>query len=115
MAILPKNINTLPSSSGEVYPVSMTEYAIGGKLAAVNMRLSASESVAFSSDIVYKETVKEKIVTVLVQELIKRKLVEVTFRNDPVSYDTMITARAYLAPDEQVKMLRQMHVPKVAP
>lgn len=115
MAILPKNINTLPSSTGEVYPVSIKEYAIGGKLIVMNMKLSAQDSVAFSSDKVYKETVKQKIVTQLVQELIRQKLVEVTFRNDPISYDTMITVRAYLAPDEQVKILRQMHVPKVAP
>jgi len=50
--------------------------------------------------------VKEKLTRDLVQFILENKLVEFTHHDNPATMDRQIAIRAYLAPNDQVKILR---------
>lgn len=50
--------------------------------------------------------VKEKLATDMVLHMIENKLVEFTHRDDPITGRRQLLIRAFLAPSDQVKILR---------
>lgn len=86
------------------------EWAIGGKLLSVSHTLGLTDSIKFKSDDDFKNFVKNEIVKSLTEYMIQQKLVEVTFKQDPAMYTMTIHARAYVAPDSQVQILRQAKI-----
>ena len=82
------------------------DYVIGGKLVVGHASFSEEYGAMLSpgSDAVYN--VKMKLATDLAKYMIENKLVEFTQSRQASDYSTRIAIRAYLAPDEQVKILR---------
>jgi len=52
------------------------------------------------------KSVKEKLVRDMVSFMIENRLVEFTHQDDPITFSRKIAVRAYLAPNDQVKILR---------
>ena len=50
--------------------------------------------------------IKEKLTRDLVSFMLENKLVEFTQYNDPITQRSQLAVRAYLAPNDQVKILR---------
>ena len=85
------------------YVGKYTDIAIGGKLVSVNINLSYSDTINLTPD-----AIKLRIADHLVKYMIENKLIEFTKRDDPISLSQKINARCYLAPDSEVRILRQM-------
>lgn len=85
------------------YVGKYTDIAIGGKLVSVNITLSHSDTINLTPD-----NIKWRIADHLVKYMIENKLIEFTKREDPIEMTTTINARCYLAPDDNVRILRQM-------
>lgn len=99
----------LPESSDTI-SVEHEDFDIGGKLVATQIVLSHMDSMSFRSDNEFKTEIKKRIVSQLVEHLIDAKLVEVTYEQDASFNGFAVRARAYLAPDSQVKILRQLKI-----
>jgi hypothetical protein len=80
-----------------------TDIAIGGKLVSVNINLSYSDTINLTPD-----AIKGRIADHLVKYMIENKLIEFTKQDDPINMSHIINARCYLAPDDNVRVLRQM-------
>ena len=85
------------------YAGKYTDIAIGGKLVNVNIKLSYSDTITLNPD-----AIKWRISDHLVKYMIENKLIEFTKQDDPISMSQTINARCYLAPDSEVRILRQM-------
>lgn len=85
------------------YAGKYTDIAIGGKIVSVNIKLSYSDTVNLNPD-----AIKWRIADHLVKYMIENKLIEFTKQDDPISLSQTINARCYLAPDSEVRILRQM-------
>jgi hypothetical protein len=77
--------------------------AIGGKLVEYYWRVDPLK-VGFMS----KEDVKKKLVEGLAETIIDQKLVETTYEHDKFAGEQIYRARMYLAPDAQIKILREL-------
>jgi hypothetical protein len=85
------------------YVGKYTDIAIGGKLVNVNIKLSESVIINLTPD-----NIKWQIADHLIKYMIENKLIEFTKQEDPIEMTTTINARCYLAPDSEVRILRQM-------
>jgi hypothetical protein len=85
------------------YAGKYTDIAIGGKLVNVNIKLSNFDTINLTSD-----NIKWRIADHLVKYMIENKLIEFTKQDNPIEMTTTINARCYLAPDSEVRILRQM-------
>jgi hypothetical protein len=83
------------------------EYAIGGKMVVgravmtedFKMMLEDGDKTAIMQ-------IKEKLTRDMVSYMIENKLVEFTHHDDPITMRRQLAIRAYLAPNDQVKILR---------
>lgn len=82
------------------------DYAIGGKMVVGKATLSDSYAEMFTSDSEARQQVKEKLIHDMATFILENNLVEFTQYVDPISFSTKIAVRAYLAPNDQVKILR---------
>jgi hypothetical protein len=83
------------------------EYAIGGKMVVGRATMSEDFRMMMEDgDATAIMQVKEKLTRDLVQFILENKLVEFTHHDDPMTMDRQIAIRAYLAPNDQVKILR---------
>jgi hypothetical protein len=82
------------------------DYAIGGKLVMGKAVMDESFSAVVHNDQDAKDIVKKKLISDLATYMLENKLVEFTQVQDPMSYKTTVMVRAYLAPNDQVKILR---------
>jgi hypothetical protein len=78
---------------------------IGGKLVRATYRLNSWEKAKFSDD-EYKQRLKEKLAMEMASFIIENKLAEFTQLHDPTGMSDVIAIRCYLAPDDQVRILR---------
>lgn len=76
---------------------------IQGKMVIGRLTLSSLDMVKFSDQ---TDILKQTLVRQMVEYIINNKLVEFTKQDDPVTCETRIAVRAYLAPNDQVKLLR---------
>jgi hypothetical protein len=82
------------------------DYGIGGKLICASKEVDYQQALEFYSDADYKRLLKLEMATELARFMIENNLIEFTRLTD---HDTMmdkIFARCYLAPDDQVRLLR---------
>ena len=82
------------------------DYIIGGKLVVGKATMDESFAALVKSDDDAKRELKRKIVTDMVEFILKHNLVEFTQATDPLSFRKAVMVRAYLAPSDQVKILR---------
>ena len=83
------------------------EYAIGGKMVVGRATMSEDFRMMMEDgDATAIMQVKEKLTRDLVHFILENKLVEFTHHEDPITFRRQIAIRAYLAPNDQVKILR---------
>jgi hypothetical protein len=82
------------------------DYVIGGKLVVGRVSMNETFAEIVGKDIDAKKRLKEKLVHDLATYMLENKLVEFTQLDDPITFDKTIAVRAYLAPNDQVKILR---------
>jgi hypothetical protein len=82
------------------------DVAIGGKLVKGHISLHESKMMAISSEAEMREYVRTMMAKQLAEYMIAGGLIEFTQMKDNVTLYTTITARCYLAPNDQVKILR---------
>lgn len=82
------------------------DYIIGGKLVVGKAVMDESYSQLLDTDFDAREQLKKKLVSDMVEYMIQNKLVEFTQYIEPMTYRKHVAVRAYLAPNDQVKILR---------
>jgi len=83
------------------------EYAIGGKMVVGKAQMTEEFKVMMDDgDLTAISHVKEKLTRDLVHHMLENKLVEFTSMYDPMLRIKHVAIRAYLAPDDQIKILR---------
>lgn len=82
------------------------DYVIGGKLVVGKAILEDSFAEMLNHDVDARDKIKTELIHQMAKYILENKLVEFTQMKDPVTFKTRIAVRAYLAPDEQVKILR---------
>lgn len=101
-----------PSEPAYDYDINIQDIAIGGKLVTASYTIKEYEKVKFDSDESFRKFTKQTIVQELAKYMIESKLVEVTAQHSMAEGTIMIKARAYVAPDSQVKILRTAYAKK---
>lgn len=83
------------------------DYAIGGKLVVGKATLDESYMVMLQDgDAEAKRKVKSQLVHQMAEFMLENNLVEFTQYKDPIMFNTTVAVRAYIAPNDQVKVLR---------
>lgn len=82
------------------------EVAIGGKLVQGSIRLNEDKMMQVQSDYMLKEYMRNAMAVQMGEYMISNGLVEFTQMKDHITLDTVVNARCYLAPNDQVKILR---------
>lgn len=110
---IPSPIYALPGAVYDPGEVQVTEYAIGGKLISVNMSIQNHDAVVFKTDEEFRQEIKRQLVSKWAEYCIDKHFIEVTYLNDPSDFAIRLRAHGYLAPNDQVKIVRQMQLPSV--
>ncbi len=84
------------------------DIAIGGKLVQGTIRVPEHKIVSYGSEHEFKQFLKTSMARQMAEYMISNGLVEFTQMRDNITYGTLVKARCYLAPHDQVKLLR-MH------
>lgn len=89
-------------------PIFQThEYAIGGKMVVGRAEMDESFVLMMEDgDETAIMQVKEKLTRDLVHFIMENRLVEFTRHDDPITMRRQLAVRAYLAPSDQVRILR---------
>jgi non-ribosomal peptide synthetase component E (peptide arylation enzyme) len=105
IATQPWNVNTYSDPFDSKFDVK--EYPIGGKLVQARLELSAMQAIQFTDDEMRRQ-IKHDMASELARFMIESNLIEFTRVDDPKTATMQIYARCYLAPDNQVKILRSL-------
>lgn len=105
--------NLLPWSNENDLPVNfeVQDFAIGGKLLTVKFDFSQTTVLTALNDAAFRDHVRQTLAKHLAERIMQEGLVEYTQLRDPVTQTLRVAARCYLAPNDQVKILRT-HVKK---
>ena len=87
--------------------IDYKDYAIGGKMVTASVVVSEEVMVNQFNDPQAREFMRKKLCEDLAAAMWSKGLVEINQARNP-DYSTMIVARAYVAPDDQVKLLRTL-------
>lgn len=82
------------------------EYIIGGKMVVGRATMEHAYAVQMNTDHDFRDEVKKKLIMDMAQFILENNLVEFTQYDDPMTMNKQIAVRAYLAPNDQVKILR---------
>ena len=83
------------------------DYAIGGKMVVGRAEMDESYTMMLQNgDKDAVKHIKQKLIHDMAQFILENNLVEFTHVDDPISFRRKIAVRAYLAPNDQVKILR---------
>lgn len=85
------------------------EYAIGGKMVVGRARMSHEfKTMLEDGDADARDKLKFDLIHQMADYMLQNKLVEFVYQDDISTGDRMIAVRAYLAPDDQVKIIRSV-------
>jgi hypothetical protein len=79
-----------------------SEVPIQGKMISVEMRLDVSEAMQMDD-----LELKNRLITKLVRELMDGKCIEFTKQQDVAGMETIVRARIFVTPDDQVRIVRK--------
>lgn len=82
------------------------DYIIGGKLVVGKVTMDESFAALVKTDPEARMELKRKLIHDMAAYMLENNLVEFTQTTDPLSFRTAVMVRAYLAPNDQVKILR---------
>jgi hypothetical protein len=109
MAILRQQDTWNPAD--DLFIPGVQEFAIGGKLMSIKYEIAHTEAIANWDEATWKEHIRQKVVNALVEKIMQEKLVEITVSDNLLTQGKTIHARCYLAPNDQVKILRTLTKP----
>jgi hypothetical protein len=89
-------------------PVFQTyDYAIGGKMVIGRARMTEHFRMMLENgDEETKKLLKSDLIHQMAEYILENNLVEFTYQDDPITMDRMVAVRAFLAPNDQIKILR---------
>lgn len=83
------------------------DYVIGGKMVVGRAEMSEDYTMMLQNgDKDAVKHIKEKLIHDMATYMLENNLVEFTHQDDPLTFRRKIAVRAYLAPNDQVKILR---------
>lgn len=82
------------------------DYAIGGKMVVGRAILEDTFAEILGRDVDAAKRIKEKLAHDIATFMLENQLFEFTQFKDPIEYKTHVAVRAYIAPNDQVKILR---------
>lgn len=82
------------------------DYIIGGKLVVGKVTMDESFAALVKTDPEARMELKRKLIQDMAAYMLENNLVEFTQATDPLSFRKAVMVRAYLAPSDQVKILR---------
>jgi len=94
---------TARPSIGIFSPPASTDFLIQGKMLTASMKMSPYEAEQMD-DI----EMKNRLITLLVREIMDNKCVEFTKQQDFANDEVIIRARIYVTSDEDVKLIRKV-------
>ena len=94
------NVTGVGSINGNVTNASLD--IIKGQMVAAEMRFDANEAIQMD-DI----ELKNRLITKLVRELMDGKYIEFTKQQDVTRMETVVRARIFVTPDDQVRIVRK--------
>ena len=87
--------------------IQYKDYAIGGKMVVGKAKMSHDFRMMLEDgDEEAKKRLKTDLIHQLAQYMLENNLVEFTHYDDPITFDRQVAVRAYLAPNDQIKILR---------
>lgn len=84
----------------------VNEFAIGGRLVVASMEVSNFDYLEFGSDGEWRKHIRRKMIEHFVEEILEKKLFEITVQENYQRESKLIRGYFYLAPNEQIKVLR---------
>jgi len=102
------NYGTIGTNGNISSAVNINTYAIEGRMFKSFYTVSEFEKLQFTGDEnQWKEHVKKVLTQKLADELMKERYIEFTrMDEDPVTGGTLYTARMFVVPDGQIRLLR---------
>jgi hypothetical protein len=83
------------------------DYPIGGKMVVGSYMVSELDAIDMMNNVVGgKEEIKKRLLMEMLEYMLENKLVEFTMVEDHARATRTFRVRAYLAPNDQVKILR---------
>ena len=82
------------------------DYAIGGKMVRASATMSDDYSHLLATNTNARERLKEEICLQMARYMLESGLVEINQMSNPATMGITVVARCYLAPNDQVKILR---------
>ena len=83
------------------------DYIIGGKLVVGRAVMTESyKSMIEDGDPAARKQIKSQLVHQMAEYMLENNLVEFTYYQNAMDFSTTIAVRAYIAPNDQVKILR---------
>jgi hypothetical protein len=83
------------------------DYLIGGKMVVGKAKMSPSyRTMLENGDAEAVETLKMDLAVQVAKYMVENQLMEFTYQDDPLTFEKRIAVRAYLAPNDQIKILR---------
>jgi hypothetical protein len=79
-----------------------SEVPIQGKMISAEMRLDANEAIQMDD-----LELKNILITKLVRELMDGKCIEFTKQQDVANMETIVRARIFVTPDDQIRVIRK--------
>ena len=84
------------------------DVVIGGKMVQGTIRVAEHKMLSHGTEKEFRQFLKTSMAHQMAEFIISNGLIEFTQLRDNVTFDTLVKARCYLAPNDQVKILR-MH------
>jgi hypothetical protein len=75
---------------------------IQGKMVTAQMSIDANQAIQMDD-----LELKNRLITKLVRELMDRKCIEFTKQQDVVTMETIVRARIFVTPDDEVRVIRK--------
>jgi hypothetical protein len=83
------------------------DYVIGGKMVVGRAEMDEFYTMMLQNgDKDAVKNIKQKLIHDMASYMLENNLVEFTHQDDPLTFRRKIAVRAYLAPNDQVKILR---------
>ena len=88
--------------------IEFQEYAIGGKMITAKVVVSEMDMMYFLKDDDSRQMMRHKLVSTIASEMLDKQLCEINQIKNPIDLTTTLVARAYVAPDATIKILRSL-------
>jgi hypothetical protein len=113
MKAMSRGLGILGPLTPDLFDPSMTfeaeDHAIGGQMLTVKMEVDAVNELVMNDE-EWRKLMRHKLAVQLATAMLDQDLMETTIFKDPTTLRKTIAARCYLAPRDQVKILR-VHKP----